>query len=203
MNESPGTRERLLQEAVSAIVHGGEAAVRIRDIAKAAGVSYASVYHFFGSREGLIEAAQAYRYRSGVSQMIEAFAQASAKATTKDEFIQSFKFVLGLVFSSERSSIRMSRINVLGSAEARPSLLAVLANTHLELFNELAESFKKPQAMGWVRADLDLVAVSAWLNGQLTGRLLAEITHGGVDLKAWDAIARDAIMAILLTDTSG
>ncbi|MSW21347.1 MAG: TetR family transcriptional regulator, partial [Actinobacteria bacterium] len=52
----------MLQMAIDAIERGGEASVRVREVSDATGVSFASLYHFFGSREGLVEEALAEIY---------------------------------------------------------------------------------------------------------------------------------------------
>ena len=63
MPHSDSIRQRILELAVSAIDEGGEAAVRVNDLAAEAGVTIPTLYRHFGSRDGLVEAAQTYRFR--------------------------------------------------------------------------------------------------------------------------------------------
>ncbi|MDH6239286.1 TetR/AcrR family transcriptional regulator [Aurantimicrobium minutum] len=65
MPELASTKDRLLAAAVEVIDNSGIKELRIRDIAALAGVKEPSVYHFYGSRDALVEAAQAFRYTRG------------------------------------------------------------------------------------------------------------------------------------------
>ena len=65
MQQSTNSRGLILALAIKAIDTGGEASIRVKQIADEAGTSVTSIYHFFGSREGLIEAAQIARFEGG------------------------------------------------------------------------------------------------------------------------------------------
>lgn len=51
------TARKILQAATHALVHGGEGALRVDQVATAAGINKRMIYHHFGDRAGLIEAA--------------------------------------------------------------------------------------------------------------------------------------------------
>jgi len=51
--ESTHGRERILQRAEELFLQGGYAAVSIRDIARACGISNAAIYHYFAGKEAL------------------------------------------------------------------------------------------------------------------------------------------------------
>ena len=51
--ESTHGRERILQRAEELFLQGGYAAVSIRDIARACGISNAAIYHHFAGKEAL------------------------------------------------------------------------------------------------------------------------------------------------------
>ena len=57
------TEQKVLDATVRIIDEHGEAAVRIHDIQIECDVTAPSIYHFFGSREGLVIEAQADRLR--------------------------------------------------------------------------------------------------------------------------------------------
>lgn len=59
------SKEMILALAITQIDRGGEASIRVKQIAEDAGTSVTSIYHFYGSREGLIEAAQIARFEGG------------------------------------------------------------------------------------------------------------------------------------------
>ncbi|MSZ07104.1 MAG: TetR family transcriptional regulator, partial [Actinobacteria bacterium] len=116
MPEINDTRERLLKATAAVIDKGGESAVRIRDITKACTITAPSIYHFFGSREGLIDAAQAYRFSRGQRELSLAFSTALYKCRSKKDLTELAHRFLDLMFAPERRSTRNSRLNVLGNA---------------------------------------------------------------------------------------
>jgi AcrR family transcriptional regulator len=121
------TRERLLKATAAVIDKGGESAVRIRDITKACTITAPSIYHFFGSREGLIDAAQAYRFSRGQRELGLAFSTALYKCRSKKDLTELAHRFLDLMFAPERRATRNSRLNVLGNAIYRPELSKELA----------------------------------------------------------------------------
>ena len=50
-------RNRILDAAIAVIARRGVRRMRVQEVATTAGVSVALVYHYFGSREGLLTAA--------------------------------------------------------------------------------------------------------------------------------------------------
>jgi AcrR family transcriptional regulator len=85
--EQVPTRQRLLDRTIEVIEAEGVPGVRVQPIAAAAGVAVPSVYHFFGSKEGLIEAAQAERYGRVLAE-------------------SSFRFAIGVQDSADAAEFR-------------------------------------------------------------------------------------------------
>ncbi len=191
------TRTRLLEAAVEIIEAKGEVGLRIRDIAAAAGVTEPSIYHFFGSREGLIVAAQAHRYVHGQITALREFEQAVYGCRTKKQFIEIVRQALTNVYSTPASvATRSTRINVLGSAQTRPELARQLGESQRLANKALAEPLRFARDKGWVRQDVDLTILAAWIIGQINGRVLMEIDPVEEDMKKWNEISIDAVLAM-------
>lgn len=191
------TRTRLLEAAISVIEQDGTTAVRVRDISKAAGVTYASLYHFFGDRDGLIAAAQAERYsRSmlGMNQMIETEV---SKCRSRREFRALCRRILEDVFRDENAVNRMTRINVLGTVHSRPALAAEVAKAERNAEDLAVRMFSGAQTKGWIRQDLDLRTYMAWYFGQVNGRVLIELDPEYTDGATWNKIAIEAALCVL------
>ena len=190
------TRSRLLLAAVRVLEAEGEVGIRVREIAAEAGVREPSIYHFFGSREGLIEAAQVHRFAEGQRDLTRDFDARVRQCSSRDEMVQAFRAMLRVAFR-RRAAERAVRVNVLGSTQSRPSLAAQLAETQRVSGRMMADTLEFAQQRGWIAADLDPLAFSAWFVGQLTGRVLIEIDPGFVDANHWDAISTRAVFAVL------
>lgn len=197
MAEINNTRERLLKAAAATIDKGGEGAVRIRDLTKSCDITAPSIYHFFGSREGLIDAAQAFRFSRGQRQLSDAFASAIHTCKSKTQFVELAHRFLETMFAPDRRVIRNSRLNVLGNAVNRPALSKELALVQDESNKVVGESLGYAQTNGWVRNDFNAEMFAAWLNGVVNSRRLIEMngTHPLAD--EWDVIAKRSICMTL------
>ena len=193
MTEKNNTRERLLKAAAATIDKGGEGAVRIRDLTKSCNITAPSIYHFFGSREGLIDAAQAFRFSRGQRQLGEAFTSAVHRCKNKTQFVELAHQFLETMFAPDRRVIRNSRLNVLGNAVNRPALSKELSIVQDESNKVVGESLGYAQTKGWVRNDFNAEMFTAWLNGVVNSRRLIEMngTHPLGD--EWDVIAKRSI----------
>lgn len=197
VHEVNDTRERLLKATASVIDKGGESAVRIRDITKACTITAPSIYHFFGSREGLIDAAQAYRFSRGQRELGLAFSTALYKCRSKKDLTELAHRFLDLMFAPERRATRNSRLNVLGNAIYRPDLSKELAVAQ-DLSNKIvAEPLRFAQAKGWIRDDFNPEMFAAWLNGVVNSRRLIELNGNHPLADEWDVIAKCSICLVL------
>lgn len=188
-----GTRARLLELAIEQIEAGGEASVRIDPVAAAAGVTMPVIYHHFGSRDGLVAAAQAERFARNLREDLEQFARAVAECTSAEELRAVFIRWWRRSFA-ERSTSRWRRINAIGSAYARPELAAAQARAQVEFLAGIVAVLEPFQARGWVRHDLDLTTAVAWQYGVQLSRAFLEHGVDGVDLDEWDRLSIGAFL---------
>lgn len=197
MVEPLNTRENLLTAAIEVIDQNGLKAVRVRDIAARAGVKEPSVYHYFGSRDGLVEEAQAQRYSRGLLELIQSFDALVRSCSSAEEFQQIIRRVFSAIVTPERELVRAVRADVLGSAMSRPHLKNAVAAAQANSHRLLAGAITYAQEMGWVRPELDCMAFAIWYTGMVNGRLVYEIDPSHCEGTAWDAIAVDATLYLL------
>lgn len=200
LEEGGNTRARLLKATVEAIDIGGEAAVRIRSIADRAGVTEPSIYHFFGSREGLVEAAHAERFRMNLDDMNQRFLKRALRCQTKEDFVGAMQVTLAETFAGERRLARLQRFTVIGAATTRPALLEKLIVARAEGEKTLIEGLEFGRERGWVRDDLDLRAYAFMVAGVITGRALLEIDRSVTpELESeWNDLAIGALVAMVV-----
>lgn len=187
-----GTRDRLLVAAVAAIDAEGEAGLRVRDIAAMADVSFASVYHFFGSRNGLIIAAQSERIRRLTDQRTE-FIDASVHWSCAEDVWRDLEALVTSALGSVQ--LRIDRINTFGMAMQRPELLKVIGQEQRKASGAMAETLASAQERGWLRRDVDPYAFALWMRGTVNGKLFAELDPE-VDDSSWTDMTITAMRAI-------
>ena len=190
------THQKILDEAIRIIETSGEASLRVHDIEVAVDVTPPSIYHFFGSREGLVSAAQAER-------LVRSFAEFNALSesilrgvSSRAELRDAFLNILTMIYDPSRSLARQQRLFALGSVEGRPELAVVLGEAARGFLRQLSERLQVFKDIGWTRPDLDLEAFIQWLAGQILGRVYIEIGCEPAPNPAWDAISIDAVMFV-------
>jgi AcrR family transcriptional regulator len=201
MPQSDSIRQRILELAISAIDEGGEAAVRVNDLATEAGVTVPTLYRHFGSRDGLVEVAQTYRFRK--TQFVDGsvLAASLAKCKNQDELRKALRKELLTHFDTDRWELRQVRLNALGAGYARPELAASLALAQKQGAMGIAEMLLPFQKKGWIRKDIDLPATVYWFMGQILGRVLIEMGDDPVSQKKWNDVSLEGIMAVIFGDS--
>ncbi len=197
MTDISDTRTRILEAAMSVIEDTGEGALRVQKIAESVGVREPSVYHFFKNREELVEAAHVERYRRSHLEMVKPLQAGAALADNAEDFRRIVKKVLSLVYTAEREHIRSTRMSVLGAAQTSPTIAEAIRQINFEVSSRLAEVFLTAQEKNWIRKEVDPLAAAYWVNGQILGRVMAEMDKDRVDLDKWNQISETAVLYFL------
>lgn len=185
-------RTRILDLAVAAIDAGGEAAIRVNHIVAEVGVTPPVLYYHFGSRDGLVIAAQIERYTRQTAADIAAIGRAVAKCTSADELRRALVITWSRSMA-QRAESRWRRTNVMGSAYARPELEAAVAEAQDVIVAGLVEILEPCRERGWLRPGIDLPSTVAWHHSLLIGR--AHVEHGQQqgDPAEWDRLTLEAL----------
>ena len=191
------TRTKLLEATMAAIAENGDAAVRVQKIAESVGVREPSVYHFFKNREALVEAAHIEMYRRSHVAMVEPFQAGAALADNAEDFQRIVKKILSLVYTVEREHIRSTRMSVLGAAQSSSNVAEAINQINFDICGGMAEVFVMAQEKNWIRKDVDPLATAYWINGQILGRVMAEMNQSQVNLEQWNTVSEDAILHVL------
>ena len=197
MTDLADTRTRILEAAMSVIEDTGEGALRVQKIAESVGVREPSVYHFFKNREALVEAAHIEMYRRSYVSMVQPFQTGAALADNAEDFQRIVKKILSLIFVPERAEIRSTRMAVMGAAQSSPIVAEAINQINFDIGSGMAEVFVMAQEKNWMRKDVDPLATAYWINGQILGRVMAEMNQSQVDLEKWNAVSEAAILHLL------
>lgn len=198
---SATTPERLLEEAIRVIETGGEAAVTLRDVASACGVTTPIIYKAFGSRDGLIVAAQAERFRRVIDSIAAPFVAAIDSASTVDELRDLIDLLLAATQDDSRAEFRRVQYSVLGASVSRPTLQRAVDDALRSLVDASSAAMERARDRGLVRGDLELPEMVWWWFGQVQGRILIEQSAAPIDGARWNRAARTATFALLFGDS--
>ena len=193
-SEARDVRELLLAEAERLIAKSGEQALRTKTVASAVGVTEPALFHYFGSREGLIEEAQARRFESSQIDLYKAFRDATMKCTSKQQFAGLVEHSLRSAFTAQRRPLRSARINIAGSAVFRPHLMTRLAKAQRDSLLPAIDAMEYAQERGWVPASLDCTTLVYWIMSQTTGRFFVEMATDDQTMRRWNDMMVRATM---------
>ena len=190
-------KTRILDEAVRIISSHGERALRLRDVARAIGISEPTLYHYFDNRDSLVVAALAHRYRNELSATIDPFVPAVRNCTSKPEFITILQKVYTDSFRPERTAIRMTRAEVVTSAFVRETLRHEIKSIMMESIAPSIEALQVASDRGWLPAEIDIRAFALLNLSLISGRIFPEIQDDPDLLAKWDALAISAVTALI------
>lgn len=191
------TRTRLVVTAARWIEEGGEGSINVQKVASEAGVTVPSIYHFFGSRDGLVEEAQVYRFEEGLRQVGVSFDEVLAGVTSKSKYRDIIRLWLQSITGSRNSTFRKTRASVIGSALHNPKLAARIVEIQHSHVKRIADYLTYGISRGWIDDDLDIESIIMWTNTQLNGRVLIEIDPKKRYIKEWDALFVESVLHAL------
>lgn len=186
-------RSLLLDVAVKVVSESGEQALRTKAVASAVGVTEPALFHYFGSREGLLEEVQAHRFEQTQVDLFTSFRDAVMKCTSKQQFADAVSRGIKSSFTHARDANRAARINIAGSAVSRPALRDRLAAAQLAALAPAIDAIDYAKARGWTRSDLNTEAFLFWVVAQTSGRYFAEISANDRVLKEMNATMLRAV----------
>jgi AcrR family transcriptional regulator len=199
MGVTTDIRDRILDAAIEMIESGGEASIRVTQIAEKVGVTQPALYHHFKDRAALVTAAYVRWFERHLLLDIPP-SETIKTVVTREDYVQRFRETIAWGVTPGREYSRSVRVAVLGAAQTNPDLRAEINKINHALFESIANNIRVGQENGWARADLDPLATAYWLNGQVTGRFIAEMNGGQLDLNLWDDVSEKAVLSLLGLD---
>jgi AcrR family transcriptional regulator len=163
------------------------------------GVSYGSLYHHYADISDLVEQAVVHRYTRRLKESLRAV-HALLDSSDAADFQRRVEALLDQSMSPARRQNRLERVEALGALHGRPRLVDRLASAQQEVTDAQAGVIVELQQRGWVRADLDPGALSAFIQAVTLGRVVDDVAASPVDRERWNAVALRAFSAVLFPD---
>jgi TetR/AcrR family fatty acid metabolism transcriptional regulator len=179
LENEPEKRRAILHAAVKVFAERGYQGCRIADVARQAGVAYGLVYHYFRSKEELLESVFAEQWALFI-QAIQAIADGPGGAA--EQLAGICRFAID-VFKTAPAAVRVLLLEV---ARTPNSLRAGSTRQTFEsALGLVADVVRRGQASGELRPELDPVIAAAGLLGalelSLTGMVVGVIQTSGED----------------------
>ena len=193
------TMDRIVNVTVAAIEAGGEPSLRVNDIARDSDVSVATLYHYFGDREGLVVAARLKQFAGSTGIYYDEFARAMNAATTSDELASVVRGFFGQATSQASRAIRFLRAEIVGSSRTRPQLAAALREVQEDLTARLTAVFANAQERGLLRSSISARDIAEFALTIHLGSILTDLLAGDDDrVSSLDPIFSELVNSVFL-----
>ncbi len=186
-------RERLLAAAIRHLETHGEAELRVTEIAEEADVAIGLIRHHFGSRDGLVAAAQQRRIEGVTREDLAGMRATLTEVADNDALMARVTELTRAVTERRRADVRLSRFAAIATAHGRPEAREAIGAT----LDDLSVLIMEAQLRGLVRTDLDARAVATFLQAYALGVIVHDLDPKDPDAAKLTDVIVTAVRAIL------
>ena len=194
------TIEKLLEVTINELDRVGLAEIDLDSLLRKSKISKGSLYHHFGSKNGLLAAAEAQQFMKYLKREGETFRELIEDCKSKQKFVDLVADVMKITRLEANIDFRKKRVRAIAMTFNDETLAEVLKNAQIEVTEYLAGSFQMAKDRGWVKPDTDLMALSYWIQGIFIGHIMLDITEQTEHEDAWGQVAFEALRPFLAAD---
>lgn len=187
--QSHPTRIQIIEATAAIIKEKGIAGLHMDHVLARTGLTRGAVYHHFQNVDDLVEHALVSVYAEGVDANIAMVRDLLASTGT---FVQFREGVLkaNLLYAQNRNlrRLRTMRAHVMAATESSATVSAALAVEQQRLTDEYVALIEAARQKGWVRRDIDPVALAVFIQAYSFGVIVDDVSSEHVDADAWARI---------------
>ena len=177
----------VLDAVAERLLEGDESLIRIPEICEATGVNYGSVYHHFGSREGVIDAAYDMIFSRLVEDDIVRLRRIGEASNSLEEYIAAMRPLVELMSSGpDRVERRAMRVRIVAAAQTRKELRTLIGETQARLTDEMVRIAEHGQNRGWLRRDVTARSIAVIVQVVIFGRTLDDVSTEPINQADWE-----------------
>ncbi|MEJ7569698.1 MAG: TetR/AcrR family transcriptional regulator [Gaiellaceae bacterium] len=190
-------RRLILEASVRVFARKGYHTSRVGDIAEEAGIAHGLLYHYFGSKEEVLETV----FRENWSQLIESFRRVEA---SDEPPLEQLEGIAKILLRSWRNDPDL--VSVMVREVARSQQLQGQVDEIREGFQIIQRVIERGQADGSLRSEID-ARLASWifyggLEEVLTGWVLGQLPDGDEEVDRAERTVVDVLRAGLAANAS-
>lgn len=194
---SQATVNALISATIEQLDESGELGVRLEAIAERAGVSLGAIYHHFGDKDGLVDAARLEQFTRHADADTVALAAALAGITTYEELMRALPVISSAFQNPERRPQRARRLANLAATLSRPDYAAQVAQVQHRVTLELAAAIDDLKRRRVIGQSADALALATFIQAYTLGQVVADVDHDPVPATRWNAAVLTALRGLL------
>lgn len=197
-NRSAPVIQAVLDAVGERLMKADESLIRIPEICESTGVNYGSVYHHFGSREGVIDAAYHQMFTKLAEEDIATLHKVSVASQSYEEYLVAMQALIGTFASSEeRRARRALRARIVAASMMRPDLRKLIGVTQSRLTAELQGIVEYGQQREWINRDISAHSVAVLIQALLVGRTLDDVSTTPIETAEWETLMATLLSVII------
>jgi AcrR family transcriptional regulator len=157
---APDKRRTILDAAIRVFANQGFHACRVSDIADEAGVAYGLVYHYFESKDQILNELFTERW----SRLLQAIEEVDGQEIPAREKLSA---VAGFIIDSYRHQPELMKVIIVEVTRAANSFGRVHLDEISRAYDMIAKIVSDAQAEGVFRDDIDPMFASMWFYGAI------------------------------------
>ena len=197
MADHRGTRNRILEAAISIIETDGELGLRVDRVVEVAGYTKPVLYHHFADREDLIVAAHAERYRRSLDAGLAPLIGSIEAFNTSEAFISNLIALIGDFSSQEGRRRRRIRAEIVGSAVQHPRLHAAIIEVNRQIIESVGMFLTEARDKGLISPQRDPYELATWWLSIVAGRYTVEVDADRFNDSEWTSIVLSTVTHLL------
>jgi AcrR family transcriptional regulator len=187
------TAAKLIEFAAKELDKVGPVKFDIDSVLRKSKISKGSLYHHFGSKNGLLVAVETHQFTKYLTDQNTLLRNLVETCQSAGDFLTLITAVIKLSGSPEGYDLRKKRIRAIVVAQHDKELAEFIKSEQIKDSNYLAETFQIAKDRGWFKPDVDVLTTAYWIRGVFIGRIMLDIT-GINDLDdAWNDTVIKAI----------
>ena len=193
--------EKILDVVIAQLRTGDENLIKVADVSRMTGVTYGSLYNYFGSREGLLAVAYERLLRDLAENDIGHLERMIREATSREDFYARVATLVDAFADHEaRRESRALKLRILSVALTRPSLLRVVADVQQEFTDRFSAVLQLAQDRDWFRSLFDARLVATSLQALMFGATLDDASAKPLEPTEWSGLMKLVVALFLVPD---
>ena len=189
--------DAVIRAAVDSLLRNGERGFRLEPIMEATGISRSSLYHHFGDRDGLIEAASVEIYFREVIDNMEWIVAGLEKAGSLAE-LKSEVSRLVRAIAAMPSDTRWNRLKILAACQHRPTLLRRLAEVQTEITDRYSMVLQSFVDRGWYRPGMQPREIASLMQGLTLARVVRDMDDDRLPDDEWVGMFENVLISMMV-----
>lgn len=187
------TKDNITITALRLFLLNGYKNVSLVDVAKAAGITKGGIYHYFDSKESLLQAAIHYLFERFEAKYVELFGSSRSLQATLNTIIvdREFEIFLERLLDIEPGCYRDNHASLaLEVIHSFPGFQERLDRNHLKLLREIEQKVKSAQDNGEIRTDIETQTLAILILSVMSGQntLSFSLNDSNVRSKVMDSL---------------